>query len=306
MKQDMAEGVAELVFPDMEMFRFGFPEATERLSTLLEQPEYLADLNERLEGLAEVYEQDRDVMRFHHYRPDKVSAQFQKLAKEAVPYQAREGFVWEEHPVFITQDVRWILFKRRRLLFRWTIMYLCLFIQDKSAKEKTDFLKKQYGSIGPSHALSGADDTSVDYENKGIRLHRGRDSNQNTELFIKWSQVAMRVQYLIDNNQYLKTEDYSRMPEYERENMARRVYGFYQRLPKEIERPYKGENFYDYGNSWKQLTELLEEPETQNGLWRRWMLPLPPCRWILKGMRNGRRRSPSSISILREPTSCSR
>ncbi len=266
MKQDMAEGVAELVFPDMEMFRFGFPEATERLSALLEQPEYLADLNERLEGLAEVYEQDRDVMRFHHYRPDKVSAQFQKLAKEAVPYQAREGFVWEEHPVFITQDEVDSFLKGGGSYSDGRLCIYAFFIQDKSAKEKTDFLKKQYGSIGPSHALPGADDTSVDYENKGIRLHRGRDSNQNTELFIKWSQVAMRVQYLIDNNQYLKTEDYSRMPEYERENMARRVYGFYQRLPKEIERPYKEENFYDYGNSWKQLTELLEEPETAERL----------------------------------------
>lgn len=266
MKQDMVEGVAELVFPDMEMFRFGFPEATERLSALLEQPEYLADLNERLEGLAEVYEQDRDVMRFHHYRPDKVSAQFQKLAKEAVPYQAREGFVWEEHPVFITQDEVDSFLKGGGSYSDGRLCIYAFFIQDKSAKEKTDFLKKQYGSIGPSHALSGADDTSVDYENKGIRLHRGRDSNQNTELFIKWSQVAMRVQYLIDNNQYLKTEDYSRMPEYERENMARRVYGFYQRLPKEIERPYKEENFYDYGNSWKQLTELLEEPETAERL----------------------------------------
>ena len=243
-----------------------FRRSTERLSALLEQPEYLADLNERLEGLAEVYEQDRDVMRFHHYRPDKVSAQFQKLAKEAVPYQAREGFVWEEHPVFITQDEVDSFLKGGGSYSDGRLCIYAFFIQDKSAKEKTDFLKKQYGSIGPSHALSGADDTSVDYENKGIRLHRGRDSNQNTELFIKWSQVAMRVQYLIDNNQYLKTEDYSRMPEYERENMARRVYGFYQRLPKEIERPYKEENFYDYGNSWKQLTELLEEPETAERL----------------------------------------
>src|SRR5699024_2371958 len=124
---------------------------------------------------------------------------------------------WEEHPVFITQDEVDSFLKGGGSYSDGRLCIYAFFIQDKSAKEKTDFLKKQYGSIGPSHALSGADDTSVDYENKGIRLHRGRDSNQNTELFIKWSQVAMRVQYLIDNNQYLKTEDYSRMPEYERE-----------------------------------------------------------------------------------------
>lgn len=35
---------------------------------------------------------------------DKVAAQFQKFAKEAVPYQSREGFQWQEHEIFITQD----------------------------------------------------------------------------------------------------------------------------------------------------------------------------------------------------------
>lgn len=71
----------------------------ERIVNLLEQPEFLTDLNERLEGLAEAYEMDKEIMRFHYYRPDRVSAQFQKFAKEAVPYQSREGFQWQEHEI---------------------------------------------------------------------------------------------------------------------------------------------------------------------------------------------------------------
>lgn len=67
-----------------------FPDSVERISELLKRPEYLADLNERLEGLAEACQEDKEVMRFYYYRPDKVLAQFQKFAKEAVPYQARE------------------------------------------------------------------------------------------------------------------------------------------------------------------------------------------------------------------------
>ena len=99
MEQDMAEGVAELVFEDTEVFHNTFPTVTEKVCTLLEQPGYLADLNERLEALAEYYQEDKEIMRFHFYRPDKVLEQFQKFAKEAVPYQAREGFAWEEHPI---------------------------------------------------------------------------------------------------------------------------------------------------------------------------------------------------------------
>ena len=83
MERDLAEGVAELVFADTEPFRGGFPEATEKVSALLDQPEYLADLNERLAGLAEAFEMDKELMRFPWYRPDKVAAQFQKFAKEA-------------------------------------------------------------------------------------------------------------------------------------------------------------------------------------------------------------------------------
>ena len=99
MQRDMAEGVSELVFEDNQIFYGGFPEMVERIGNLLEQPEFLTDLNERLEGLAEAYEMDKEIMRFHYYRPDRVSAQFQKFAKEAVPYQAREGFQWQCHLV---------------------------------------------------------------------------------------------------------------------------------------------------------------------------------------------------------------
>lgn len=266
MKRDMSEGIAELVFPDTEIFRSGFPEATEQISALLEQPEYLADLNERLEGLAEVYEQDRDVMRFHHYRPDKVSAQFQKLAKEAVPYQARDGFAWEEHPVFITQDEVDSFLKGGGPYSDGRLSTYAFFIQDKSAKEKADFLKEQYGIGGRSHALSGADDTNAEYSGKGIRLRRGEYGDPDAELQIKWPQAAKRVQYLIDNGQYLKAGDYSRMPDYERENMARRVFRFYHRMPEEIELPYQGDAIFDYGEIWKQLEQLLKEPETAEQL----------------------------------------
>ena len=139
----MADGVAELVFEDVEVFRGGFPDKVERLSELIAQPEYLSDLIERLEGLAEAYEEDHGIMRFQLYNPLRILAQFQKFAKEAVPYLARDGFAWEKHPVFITEDeidafwrignagaaaVRWTRFLAgRRRIFGRAAGYLCVF-----------------------------------------------------------------------------------------------------------------------------------------------------------------------------------
>lgn len=94
MHGDMAEGVAEIVFGEENDFGYVYPKKTDQIEKLIVQPEYLADLNERLEGLAEAYAEDKSIMRFNHYRPDKILAQFRKFAKEAVPYQARDGFLW--------------------------------------------------------------------------------------------------------------------------------------------------------------------------------------------------------------------
>ncbi len=118
---------------------------------MLDQPEYLADLNERLAGLAEAYEEDPEIMRFHWYRPDKVAAQFQKFAKEAVPYQSREGFQWQEHDIFITQDEIDAFLTRGGPYSDGRLSTYAFFIQEKTAKEKADFLKEQYGIGGCSH-----------------------------------------------------------------------------------------------------------------------------------------------------------
>ena len=99
MESDMAEGVAELVFDEMELFPASYPDRTERISEYLSHRENVLDLVDRLEGLAAAYEEDPSVMRFRYYAPDRMLARFQKFAKEAIPFEAREGFAWNEHEI---------------------------------------------------------------------------------------------------------------------------------------------------------------------------------------------------------------
>ena len=258
MKMDMGEGVAELVFADVEPFRLGFPDAEERVSEMLAQPEYLEDLIERMEGLVDAYGEDRSIMRFKYYRPDKVLEQLRKLAKKAVPYQAREGFVWEEHPVFITQDEIDAFLAKGGPYPDGLLATYAFFIQDKSDKEKADFLKQLYGTGGHSGALSRGDDSFANYSGKGLQLARGDYGTPDAEVVLKWPKVAKRVDYLINNDRFLKSNDYFRMPGYERERIADRIISFYSRMPKEIERPYQ-EDFFNE-NARKTLPGLLQEP----------------------------------------------
>ena len=259
MERDMAEGVAEIVFADTSIFSGGYPELTERLAKLIEQPEFLADLNERLLGLAEAYAEDKSVMRMPFYRPDKVSEQFQKFALPFQPYQAREGFQWNEQEVFITEDEINAFLAGGGPYSDGRLATYSFFLTHTEKAERAAFLKDRYGVGGSSHALSRADNSHASYDGRGLELARGIYGKPDALVKLNWNQAAERVAKLIDQSLYLKPADYSRMPSYEREQMANRVIGFYHRLPDEVERPFKRELLNE--DARKKLPTMLADPE---------------------------------------------
>ena len=259
MERDMAEGVAEMVFADTSIFSGGYPELTERLAKMLDQPEFLADLNERLLGLAEAYAEDKSVMRMQFYRPDKVSEQFQKFALPFQPYQAREGFQLNEQKVFITEDEINAFLAGGGPYSDGRLATYSFFLNHEEKAERAAFLKDRYGVGGSSHALYRADNSHANYDGRGLELARGSYGKPDALVKLNWNQAAERVAKLIDQSLYLKPADYSRMPSYEREQMANRVIGFYHRLPDEVERPFERELLNE--DARKKLPVMLADSE---------------------------------------------
>ena len=261
MKGDMAEGVAEIVFDeeDLPHLRSIYPEITDYLEEKLEDPQWLSELNERLDALAEAYEENHSIMRFHHYNPVNISKQFQKFADEVIPYQARDGFAWKDHPMFITQDEIDAYLAGGGAYSQGRLRTYSFYLLHEDERSRTGFIKEQYGIGGSSHALSGADDSHANYDGKGLFLARGAYGNPYTSVLLSWNKVANRVAYLIKNDQFLQAEDYARMPEYEREQMANKVLRFYDRLPEEIDRPFTDDFFWEKPG--KEMVAVLENPE---------------------------------------------
>lgn len=261
MKGDMAEGVAEIVFDeeDLPHLRSIYPEITDYLEEKLEDSQWLSELNERLDALAEAYEENHSIMRFHHYNPVNISKQFQKFADEVIPYQARDGFAWKEHPMFITQDEIDAFLAGGGAYSQGRLRTYSFYLLHEDERARTGFIKEQYGIGGSSHALSGADDSHANYDGKGLFLARGTYGNPYTSILLSWNKVANRVAYLIKNDQFLQAEDYARMPEYEREQMANKVLRFYDRLPEEIDRPFTDDFFWEKPG--KEMEAVLENPE---------------------------------------------
>ena len=266
MKADMAEGVAELVFDeeDLPHLHSIYPEITDYLEEKLTDSQWLADLIERLEGLAMAYEEDKSIMRFRTYNPIRISGQFQKFAAEVIPYNARDEFAWQEHKVFITQDEIDAFLAGGGPYSDGRLSTYSFYLLNGDDKARTDFIKEKYGIGGQSHALCGADNSHADYDGKGLKLERGDYGNPDTSVLLPWAKVAKRIGYLIDNQQFLRSADYSRMPEYERERIAGKVISFYARLPEEIERPFKQDFFNEEAR--KELPVMLNDSEQSQKL----------------------------------------
>ena len=266
MKADMAEGVAELVFDeeDLPHLHSIYPEITDYLEEKLTDSQWLADLIERLEGLAMAYEEDKSIMRFRTYNPIRISGQFQKFAAEVIPYNARDEFAWQEHKVFITQDEIDAFLAGGGPYSDGRLSTYSFYLLNGDDKARTDFIKEKYGIGGQSHALCGADNSHADYDGKGLKLERGDYGNPDTSVLLPWAKVAKRIGYLINNQQFLRFADYSRMPEYERERIAGKVISFYARLPEEIERPFKQDFFNEEAR--KELPVMLNNSEQSQKL----------------------------------------
>ena len=73
------------------------------------------------------------------------------------------------------------------------------FIQPHTPKEYADFLKKEYGIGGHSHAISGATYSDESYDGKGLH-YKKRDC---PDIHLSWPQAVKRIQDLIRLDRYL-------------------------------------------------------------------------------------------------------
>ncbi len=77
------------------------------------------------------------------------------------------------------------------------------FMEGHDSKEAADFLKKEYGTGGSSHALAGSDHSWEDHDFKGIRLRKGNISEPYADVLLSWKVVEKRIRKLVQEDKYL-------------------------------------------------------------------------------------------------------
>ena len=178
-----------------------FPDCVNHLSEKMEQPEFLHGLIRQMEVFADAVTMQPDLMRFRFLLPKDILPRLRDLALARKELPEGEMLLPDVRG-FMTQDeIDAVLTQSAPIAGAGSRIYQ-FFSAPHSTNEKLEFLKNEYGIGGRMPGVSGEHGSSESHDAKGIQL---RKSNC-PDVLLKWNQVAERIDRLIHDGHYLKSD----------------------------------------------------------------------------------------------------
>ena len=180
----------------------GFPEETRHLAEQLSDPAFRQTLTEEYAAFWTAYAQDRELLRFHYHRPGEIweSLKDLDLSRRAFTSDLTEVPTVKQ---FITEDEIDAAMTGGSGFSGGKGRIYAFFQEPHTDKEKTSFLRNEYGTGGRSHALSGATYSGEDHDGKGLH-YKKRDC---PDVHLSWEKVAKRITGLMQKGRYLTKEE---------------------------------------------------------------------------------------------------
>ncbi len=209
LKGDFADEVKNSYLPILNGDqKKGYPDKTEELAENLKSSEFRRVLREEYETFLQDYDKNPSILRFHYHKTKDI---LQRLQDLEIPRKEFTSNMMEipEIKGFITEDEMDENLRRGSGISDGKKRIYNFFNENNSLQERAEFLKKEYGTGGMSHALSGARGSSEWHDAKGIKLEK---ENCN-DIFLNWNQAAKRIQTLIESGRYIEKEELTEQTE---------------------------------------------------------------------------------------------
>ena len=235
-----------------------FPEETERLTDDLLNPAFRDRLLSEYKVFMDAYHENRALLRFHYHRPQALLTRLEDLSlprkkfrsdMTAVPATGR----------FITEDEIAASLANGSSFEGGKTRIYAFFQTQHTPKESADFLKKEYGIGGHTHAVSRESGSYEDHGSKGITLKKAGCA----DVRMNWNKVASRISELIRMNRYFTPDEQALYDKAQAQDVVRNTaYDSYNAIkeshPDNIVLFQVGDFFEMYGEDAKQAAELLD------------------------------------------------
>ncbi len=193
MHQDMSDSARERFF-DASLWKGSYDDSVALLTSVLENDVREVIINETAR-FAEEYAQNRSLMRFHRYSPDKILAELNELTIPRREYRS-EMAVIPEVKQFITSDIINEALARGNNMSGGKTRIYAYFRENHTAAEQAKFLKDEYGDSGSTLIIKRS---SINSSSKGLTIQK-RDCY---DVQLKWNDAAKRVSELVRKDRYL-------------------------------------------------------------------------------------------------------
>ncbi len=197
--RDLADGQENSLFPSLDGIKSGlFPDVTEHVTATLADREQCETLLNEYRDFLTAYKADRSVLRFHYHKTDEILNSLESQLLPRVQFHADAEIIPSPHQ-FITQDEIDALLRDGGSTSggKWRIFRY--FTEAHSVEDKADFLKREYGIGGRSHALSDAPGSDEKHGAKGMELSKGGCEN----VTLSWRQIARLIDTLIASDRFM-------------------------------------------------------------------------------------------------------
>ena len=243
-----------------------FPEETERLTDDLLNPEFREQLLAEYKVFLDAYRENRELLRFHFHRPQSLLTRMEDLSLPHKEYHSDMAAV-PKTGRFITEDeISASLANGSSFEGGKTRIYE-FFQTQHTPKESADFLKKEYGIGGRSHAVSRESGSYEDHGSKGVVLKKSGCA----DIQMNWNKVASRISELIRLNRYLTPDEQAAYDKaMEQDALRNAVYNGYNDVkaahPDEIVLYQVGDFFELYGEDARAVADDLDLELTRRNL----------------------------------------
>lgn len=258
LRQDFAEGTADTGYlPTVNAIygkNHGFPEESAAISDLLGHPEGLQNLRDELEQFVQAYRENRELLRFHFHRPQKLLEQLSDLQREPLHFTAAEGYD-PQRRFFISGDEIDNLLRGGKRSTDYRLAVYSFYRNHTERKERENFLKHYHGEYS---GHSGGNDDVTYQLSKGVSFSHGSITAPYAKVELKWPAVEKRVSAMIAQGRFLNDEDRAAMPQYEKRQLARNIRTFFENVPQEQPHPYPFG--FAYWDAVKLIEPQLDDP----------------------------------------------
>ena len=201
------------------------PDAHASLTDLLSEPEGVRLAAAHMDHALRQLETGEKKLRFRSIiSKEELRAELDNLLLEKRVFPEADHVEIKKED-FITQDEIDYMIGRGSHTEHSSFRIYEYFMGKHDSKESVDFLKKEYGTGGSSHALAGADHSWEDHDAKGIRLRKGDIMEPYVDVLLSWKVIEKRIRKLIKEDKYLSPEGkeaYARYKEKQAEEAMRR------------------------------------------------------------------------------------